>query len=210
MSDSLKRFVKESWLLVAASLVCGLLLAAADAALGPRIEMNKAAKLTNLAVGLLPDARTFAPLSEPVEIKALDGRIESAVVFKAMADNTVVGWVFKVVGSGFADKVELVAAVDAPFQKIAGYDVLSSSETVNFGDQIKTAYYRDQFAGAPADRLALVGPGAAKPEDIDPTIVAISGATISSEAVVQAMNHYLPQFKEQLEKKGLIGNGSNP
>jgi len=24
------------------------------------------------------------------------------------------------------------------------------------------------------------------------------------------MNHYLPQIKEQLQQKGLIGNGSNP
>ncbi|MEN6427660.1 MAG: FMN-binding protein [Phycisphaerales bacterium] len=207
--DSLRRFVQESWLLVTASLVCGVLLAATNAALGPRIELNKAAKLTNLAVGLLPQAKTFVPL-DPVEIKALDGRAESAVVFKAMADDKVVGWVFKVVGSGFADKIELVAAVDASFQKIAGYDVLTSSETVGFGDQIKDAYYRNQFAGAPTDRFTLVGTGAAKSQDIDSTIVAISGATISSTAVVQAMNHYLPQFKEQLQKKGLIGNGSNP
>jgi len=207
--DSLKHFGRESWLLISASLVCGLLLAVANAALGPRIELNKAAKLTNLAVGLLPDAKTFAPL-DPVEIRALDGRTEPAAVFKAMTDNKVVGWVFKAVGAGFADKIELVVAVDASFQKIAGYDVLSSSETVNFGDQIKDAYYRAQFTGAPVGRLTLVSPGTAKPEDIDSSIVAISGATISSTAVVQAMNYYLPQFKEQLEKKGLIGNGSNP
>lgn len=209
MLHSLKRFVQESWLLIASSLVCGLLLAAANAALGPKIELNKAAKLTNLAVGLLPEAKTFVPL-DPVEIKALDGRPESAVVFKAVADDNLVGWVFKIVGSGFADKIELVAAVDASFQKLAGYDVLTSSETVGFGDQIKDTYYRTQFVGAPTDPFSLVGTGAAKPEDIDSTIVAISGATISSTAVVQAMNHYLPQFKEQLEKKGLIGNGSNP
>ncbi|MBP7051387.1 MAG: FMN-binding protein [Phycisphaerae bacterium] len=209
MLDSLKRFVRESWLLVAASLVCGLLLAAADAALGPRIELNKAAKLTNLAAGLLPETKSFVPL-DPVEIKTLDGKMESAIVFKALADDKVVGWVFKAVGSGFADKIELVAAVDASFQKIAGYDVISSNETVGFGDQIKDTYYRNQFVGAPTERFSLVGSGAAKPEQIDSTIVAISGATISSTAVVQAMNHYVPQFKEQLEKKGLIGNGSNP
>ncbi|HNS21283.1 MAG TPA: FMN-binding protein [Sedimentisphaerales bacterium] len=209
MLDNLKRFVRESWLLVAASLVCGVLLAATNAAVGPRIELNKAAKLTNLAVGLLPEAKTFAPL-DPVEIQGLDGKTEKAVVFKAVADDKVVGWVFKVVGSGFADKIELVAAVDASFQKIAGYDVMTSSETVNFGDQIKEAYYRNQFVGAPTERFNLVGTGTAKPELIDSTIVAISGATISSAAVVQAMNYYVPQFKEQLEKKGLIGNGSNP
>jgi len=208
--DSLRRFLQESWLLVTAAFGCGLLLAATNAALSPRIEMNKTTKLTALAAHLLPEAKTFVPLREPVEIQTLDGKTESAVVFRATADDKTVGWVFKVVGSGFADKIELVTAVDAAFQKLAGYDVIASSETPGFGDQIKDTYYRSQFAGAPAGRFSLVGAGAANPQEIDSTIVAISGATISSTGVVQAMNHYLPQFKEQLQQKGLIGNGSNP
>jgi len=208
--DSLKIFIRESWLLVTAALLCGLLLAATNAALGPRIEMNKTLKLTSLAAGLLPEAKSFAPLPEPVEVKGLDGKLESAVVFKATADDKVVGWVFKVTGSGFADKIDLVVAVDASFSKLAGYDVVASSETPGFGDQIKDAYYRSQFMGAPAGKFTLVGAGTANPAVIDSTIVAISGATISSTAVVQAMNHFLPQFKEQLQQKGLIANGSNP
>jgi len=40
--------------------------------------------------------------------------------------------------------------------------------------------------------------------------VAISGATVSSTAVVAAMNLYLPQIKEQLQQKGLIGHGNQP
>ena len=210
MLDSLKRFLQESWLLVTSALVCGLLLAATNAALSPRIEMNKTTKLTSLAATLLPEAQTFVPLPEPVEVKGLDGRMESALVLKAMAGDKIVGWVFKVVGSGFADKIELVTAADASFQKLAGYDVVASNETPGFGDQIKDAYYRGQFAGAPAAPFSLVGLGGANPQNADSTIVAISGATISSTAVVQAMNHYLPQFKEQLQQKGLIGNGSNP
>jgi electron transport complex protein RnfG len=208
--DSLKRFLQESWLLVGSALVCGLLLAATNAALSPRIEMNKSAKLTSLAAGLLPEAKTFAPVSEPVEVQGLDGRAESALVLKAMADDKIVGWVFRVVGSGFADRIELVTAVDASFERLAGYDVVASNETPGFGDQIKEPYYRGQFVGAPVGQFSLVGLGAAQPQEIDSTIVAISGATISSSAVVQAMNHYLPQFKEQLQQKGLIGNGSNP
>ncbi len=210
MLDSLTRFVRESWLLVVASVLCGLLLAATNAALGPRIEVNKALKLTSLAGGLLPSAQAFVPLSSPVEVKGLDGKTESAAVFKATTDDQTVGWVFKVVGSGFADKIELVVAVDASFSRLAGYDVVSSSETPGFGDQIKDAYYRNQFTGAPVGQFSLVGLGAANEQDIDSTIVAISGATISSTAVVQAMNHYLMQLKDQLQQKGLIGHGSNP
>jgi len=208
--DNVKIFVRESWLLVTAALLCGLLLAATNAALGPRIEMNKTLKLTNLAADLLPEAKSFAPLSEPIEVKGLDGKPETAVIFKAIDGDKLVGWAFKVTGSGFADKIDLVVGADASFSKLTGYDVVASSETPGFGDQIKDSYYRSQFAGAPAGKFSLVGTGAASPTNIDSTIVAISGATISSTAVVQAMNHYLPQLKEQLQQKGLIAHGSNP
>ncbi len=208
MLPSLKRFVQESWLLIAGSFVCGLLLAATNAALATRIELNKIMKLTKLAEILLPQARTFAPVQEPLEVKALDGRMDPATVFKALADDRVVGWVFKVVGSGFADKIELVVAADASFQKLAGFDVLASNETPGFGSRINEPFFRDQFVGAPVAPFTLVTTG--NREQIDSTIVAISGATVSSTAVVEAMNHYLPQIKEQLQQKGLSDDGNQP
>jgi electron transport complex protein RnfG len=205
---SFKRFVQESWLLIVGSFVCGLLLAATNAALATKIEQNKVRKLTSLAQTLLPEAGKFVPVQEPLEVKALDGRMEPATVFKALADDRVVGWVFKVVGSGFAGKIELVVAADASFQKLAGFNVLVSNETPGFGSQIKEPSFRNQFAGAPVAPFTLVKTG--NREQIDSTIVAISGATVSSTAVVDAMNHYLPQIKEQLQQKGLIGNGNQP
>jgi electron transport complex protein RnfG len=205
---SLKRFLQESWLLIASSFLFGLLIAAADAALAPRIEQNKVAKFTSMAGGLLTQAQEFVPLPEPIQVKAKDGRPEELTVYQAMAGSRTIGWVFRVTGYGFADKIELVVAVDDKFQTIAGYDVLFSNETPNFGDQIKGAYFRNQFAGAPAGPLVLANAGT--PTKIDSTIVAITGATISSTAVVAAFNHYLPQVKEQLQQKGLIGHGNEP
>ncbi len=208
MLPNLKRFFQESWLLIAGSFVCGLLLAATNAALSQRIELNKIMKLTGLAKTLLPEAGTFTPVQEPLEVKSPSGRTEPATVYKALADNRVVGWVFRVVGSGFADKIELVVAADASFQKLAGFDVLTSNETPGFGSQIKEPLFRDQFVGAPVAPFTLAKTG--NREQIDATIVAISGATVSSTAVVEAMNHYLPRIKEQLQQKGLIGNGNQP
>ena len=83
--------------------------------------------------------------------------------------------------------------------------MLSSNETPGFGDQIKLDYYRDQFKDAPATKLELVKTGNA--ERIDSEIVAITGATISSQAVVDILNNYIGQVKKQLSAKGLIGDG---
>lgn len=202
---SIKRFFEQSWLLIVASFFFGLLIAITNVALSPRIERNKTSKLYELASGLLPNATGFTAVTESIEIKALDGKSQELTVYQAAANNQTIGWVFQVIGSGFADKIELVVAVDAAFETLAGFDVLSSNETPGFGDRIKDSYYRDQFKGAPTEGLTLVKTG--DPETIDSEIVAISGATVSSAAVVRAIDHYLPQVKSQLQKKGLIGNG---
>ncbi len=203
---SIKHFFEQSWLLIVASFFFGLLIAITNAALSPRIEQNKSDKLNKLASGLLPDATAFTPIKEDIEIKALDGKQQRITVYRATANKETVGWIFPVVGSGFADKIELVVGVDGAFKTMAGFDVLSSNETPGFGDQIKGSYYRDQFKGAPADKLTLVKTG--DPATIDSQIVAISGATVSSTAVVTALDHYLPQVKTQLQQKGLISNGN--
>ena len=100
---------------------------------------------------------------------------------------------------------EVVVAVDARFETIAGFDVLSSTETPGIGDAIEDPNgYRSQFKGAPATELSLVSAG--DRSAIDAQIIAVSGATYSSAAVVTGINHYLPQVKAQLQQEGLIDN----
>ena len=202
----IKHFIQQSWLLIVASFFFGLLIAVTNAALSPRIEQNKINKRNRLVGVLLPEAKDFILLDKEIEIESLRGKKEKIEVFRAMSEEgECVGWSFNAAGSGFADKIELVVAVDKDFEKLAGFNVLSSNETPGFGDQIKYDYYRDQFAGAPAEELKLVTSG--DPKKIDAEIVAISGATVSSEAVVEIINNFLTQIKEQMQKKGLIGNG---
>ena len=200
----IKHFIQQSWLLIVASFFFGLLIAVTNASLSPRIEQNKINKRNRLVGALLPEAQDFV-LDTEIEIESLRGKKEKIEVYRAMSEEgECVGWSFNAAGSGFADKIELVVAVDKDFEKLAGFDVLSSNETPGFGDQIKYDYYRDQFAGAPAEELELVTSG--EPKNIDAEIVAISGATVSSEAVVEIINNFLTQIKKQMQQKGQIGN----
>ena len=199
----IKHFIQQSWLLIVASFFFGLLIAVANATLSEKIEQNKINKLNRLTRALLPEAENFE-LDTEIEIESARGKKETVKVYKAVSGDECVGWSFNAAGSGFQDKIELVVAVDKDFEKIAGFDVLASNETPNFGDQIKYDYYRDQFKGAPAEELKLVTSG--DPKKIDAEIVAISGATVSSEAVVEIINNFLTQIKKQMQQKGLIGN----
>jgi len=201
----LKYFIQQSWLLIVSSFCFGLLIAATNAALSPRIEQNKIDKLNRLAGALLPKAEHFVPLDTKIEIASLRGKKEKVQVYKAVTETgECVGWNFNAAGPGFQDKIELVIAVDKDFLKLAGFGVLASNETPGFGDQIKDGYFRNQFKAAPVGELKLAKTGdSAK---IDSEIVAITGATVSSEAVVDIINNSLTQIKDQMHKQGLIGD----
>jgi electron transport complex protein RnfG len=201
----IKHFIQQSWLLIISSFCFGLLIAITNAAWAPRIEQNKIDKLNRLMGGLLPKATEFE-LETEFEIESAKGKKAKSTVYRAVSDaGKCAGWVFNASGSGFADKIELVVAVDKDFEKIAGFDCLASNETPGFGDRIKLPWYRNQFTGVPAEELKLVKTGDA--EKIDSKIVAVTGATVSSEAVVEIINNSITQIKDQMQKEGLIGNG---
>ena len=202
----IKYFFQQSWLLIVASCVFGLCLAVTNAKLRPRIIQNEIDKFNRLAGAMITDANSFEIVLEDAEIISAKGKIIKTDIQKAIsADGQCVGWAFVCEGAGFADKIKLVLTFDAEFKKLAGFGVLFSNETPGFGDKIKTDYYRNQFAGAPVAELILSKFGDDK--KIDAEIIAISGATVSSEAVVQILNNYIEQVKTKLQAESLIDNG---
>jgi len=205
LAKTIRHFIQQSWLLIVSSFFFGLLLAVTNAAWSPRIEQNKIDKLNKLMSGMLTTATEFELAFEDAQIDTGKGKVVKINIYKALGENgNVVGWAFNCSGSGFADKIELVVTLDADAKKLDGYDVLSSNETPGFGDRIKFNYYRDQFIGAPAEKLTLTK--TENPKLIDKDIVAITGATVSSEAVITTINSYIEPVTDLLQEKGLISN----
>ena len=201
----IKHFIQQSWLLIVAAFCFGLLIAVTNAALSPRIEQNEKDKLNNLMKGLIIKADSFEVVIEKAEIPDAKGKITKTDIYQASnTQGDALGFAFVASGAGFADKIKLVIALDVTFEKFLGYKVLSSNETPGFGDKIKESFLGDQFKAAPAGKLQLARTGNA--QKIDAQIVAISGATVSSEAVVGIFNTYTDKVKKQLQMKGLISN----
>lgn len=207
----IKHFFEQSWLLIVASFCFGLLIAGTNYALSDRIERNRTEKLYSRTGELLnkfnamsdvslPKAERFEEFAE-IEIMSIRGKKQVVMVVRALSADgeNVVGWSIIASGSGFADRIELVVAVDKDFEKLAGYDVLASNETPGFGDKIKEDYLREQFVGAPAGELKFVATGDVREKDSK--IVGITGATISSEAVVEIISNSITQIKEKMRKK---------
>lgn len=207
MSNKLALFWRQSWLLMFASAFFGGLLALTNAAWSPRIEQNQKAKFDTLAggaQGLLAAASKFETMPDTISVIA--GSTTYPVELKKGLDASggCVGWVFQIEAAGFADKIKMVVATDAAFEKLIGFDVLTCSETPGFGDKImiKGGFYQAQFQGAPAGELSLIKMGDDK--KIDAEIVAITGATVTSRAVVNAFNTFVPAVKEAAKQKGYI------
>ena len=204
--NKIKYFFQQSWLLIIASCVFGLGLAVTNAQLRPRIIQNEIDKFNRLAGSMLTGANSFTIAIEDAEIISAKGKKVQTNIQKVLSDDgRCAGWAFVCEGAGFQDKIKVVLTVDSEFKKLCGFGVLFSNETPGFGDKIKNDYYRNQFIGAPIAELILSKSGDDK--KIDAEIIAITGATVSSEAVVQILNNYIEQVKTKLLAKGLIDNG---
>jgi len=200
----IKYFIKQSWLLIVSAFFFGLLIAVTNAALIEKINANSANKVNSKLKAMIPQAVDF-PKQDSITIKSQQQKDMQIDLYKAVAQNQCQGWAFKASGAGFADKIELIVTVDQDFKKMIGFSVLASNETPGFGDRITNSYYRDQFVGASAEKLNLVKTG--NPDQIDSDIVAISGATISSQAVVDIINNTMLQLKTIMLEKGMIQDG---
>jgi electron transport complex protein RnfG len=209
--NKIKNFIEQSWLLIVASFAFGLLIAVADASLEARIKQNEKDKLDSLMKSLIPDAKDFKLVISQVQIQGEP----PTDIYEATGNNGVVsGFAFVGEGSGFADTIKLVIGLNKTGEKFLGFKVLYSNETPGFGSKIaidnpnSNLDFEDQFKDAPAEKVELIKSG--KPSvirKIDDQIVAISGATVSSDAVVNIFNTYTEQIKKQLEQKGLINDG---
>jgi len=202
----IKHFIKQSWLLIVSAFVFGLLIAVTNAALSGRITGNEEDELNNLMRSLIVDAKDFEKVIKEAQIPGGKGKVNQTDIYRAIGSgNRNVGFAFVAVGAGFADKIKLVIAVDGDCERFFGFKVLSSNETPGFGSRIKEDEFGGQFRGVPTSVLEVVKTGDV--EKIDSQIVAISGATVSSEAVVKIFNTYIGEIKRQLQEKGLISNG---
>ncbi len=206
MGKHIKFFFEQSWLLLVASVFFGICLAGLNAWWEPKIIANEIKKFNDLAGAMIADANDFtvAVEKEDLEIDIGKGKTVATEIKKAVdGDGNIVGWAFVCQGSGFADKIKLVVVVDKQFEELRGFGVLSSNETPGFGDKLKTEdFFRNQFIGAPAEDFTLSKVGDDK--KIDSEIVAITGATVTSESVVKILNNFISQVKTRMKEKGLI------
>jgi electron transport complex protein RnfG len=141
---------------------------------------------------VLPQASEFRELNIEEHIDLHPLILE---VHEGTANGERKGYTFRVISEGFAE-IELYVGIDAK-DRISGVNVVYQRETPGLGTRATAVSYTGQFTGLSAQNvfdLVKVTPG-------DNEIQAVSGATVSSRAVVDAVNAAI-EFHALLQREG--------
>ena len=170
----------------------------------PTITANKARELREAVFKVLPGVTRMQALVYR------DGRImavpepqkDEPVVYGGYDEQgDFVGYAMPGAGPGFQDTIALLYGYLPGDKQVVGMEILESRETPGLGDKIyKDAAFVAEFSALSVDpEIVAVKKGTgSQPNQVD----AITGATISSKAVVRIINETHAAWTEQLPAPG--------
>ncbi len=192
--------VRLTLTLAIAGIIAGAALASVYEITRPIIEANNQRALRRAVLAVVPGSEQVQPLAyRDGQLIAVERAADTTdpVVYGAYSDSgRFVGYAVDAEGPGFQDTIHLLFGYDPDTRTITGMHVLESRETPGLGDRI----YKDPQFVAQFEVLAvepdvvLVKGGATADNEVD----VITGATISSKAVVNIINGGNAQWLDRL------------
>jgi len=149
----------------------------------PRIEVNRERALRVAIFEVLPGAETHETIVK-----------EGKTIYKGFdSSGRLIGYAFTGNGPGYQGTIEVMIGVDPELQKTKGIEILESVETPGLGAKITERLFRDKFRGLVIRPLIelIKGKSPEKPNQIQ----AITGATISSQAVIDILNKTIKEIR---------------
>jgi electron transport complex protein RnfG len=184
--------IKMILVLTLITILSGAVLSTWDGYTRPKVEQHKLEALKAAIAEVLPaydDYREINAGGITLYIAQTGGSVNPA------------GIAFEAVGNGFQGKVSMMVGVDSLFTSIIGLKVLEQLKTPGLGTKIVTdptnkqnpSWFTDQFKTIPtAMEIEVVKNQKPSKEN---EIQAITGATISSKAVVKIINNAMQNAK---------------
>ncbi len=201
------RIPRQAVNLLVITAVAGFGLAGVYSITKDKIEEQKLQASAASYKEVLPEAENFS-YNEDIKaaVDALDGQpydtaaygrtfINDVVVGEA-ADGSVVGYVFDVSSAdGFDGTITLALGMQAD-GTLTGISFTELNETAGMGMRADEPEFKDQFAGKNADQLVLIKSGGASGDN---EINSVSGASVTSTAVLNAVNTALAFYAENVQ-----------
>lgn len=161
--------IKMVLVLVAVSIVSAIALTIVYEFTYPIILENKLGELKSSLESVIPNADLF----EEIDMDYLNTHITKS--YKALESNQIVGYAFLLETPGYQGNIKLLVGTDK--NEILNVVILEHTETPGLGSRITDEQFTGQFKGS---------------EEFD----AITGATVSSNAVINAVNEVKDYIKK--------------
>jgi electron transport complex protein RnfG len=113
-------------------------------------------------------------------------------IFPAKKDGKCFAVAFQVEGQGYHGQMGIMMGIDVKTDHLTGIRIMTHTETPGLGARVTEPSFYDQFSGLGVGGVALTTKGG--------KIDAVSGASISSQGVVDAVKTGLALFERNKEK----------
>lgn len=195
----MKSMIKNTLILTAITLVAGVLLGFVYEITKEPIAMAQETAKKEAYQNVMSDADTFDVMTleeyQNVEGTSVDEAVE------AKEEDTLKGYIITATSkNGYGGDIQIVVGVSLEGM-VTGVEILSISETAGLGMNAQKEEFREQYVGKSIDAhgYKVTKSDAAAENEID----AISGATVTSNAVTDAVNVALSYYYN------VIGGGAN-
>lgn len=188
----MKESIKLGLLLFIIAAICAGLLGVINRTTTPVIAQNKFDSEQEAMRMLVNEAESFVKL-ENIESEDIEE------IHLAQVDEKTIGTIVKVMPNGYGGEITVLIGFDLE-GKVQGVKILSHTETPGFGANAVKPNFIDQFLQKlPPLKVVKTPPG-------DDEIAAITGATITSDAIVKGVNQAAEYVKTHHETLQMGGN----
>ncbi len=180
--------------LTSIGLLSGSFLATVGHLTRERIALNKQREREKAIIQVVPGTVSSQKLYEARDLSVYGGKDE---------EGNIVGFAIQASGIGFQDKITLMLGTNTSLKKIIRLAILDQKETPGLGAKIADSEFFLQYWENRdiSGTITLHKPAVSSPEELLPTEVnTITGATISSEAVLSIVNTSLEQVREIIKE----------
>jgi Na+-translocating ferredoxin:NAD+ oxidoreductase subunit G len=184
-----------------AGAVAGLLIVLVYDVTLPTVQANRAARLETAIRQVLPGTTNYDTLFlvggalTPTLPAGADARKIEKVYAGRDTGGALVGYAIPASDPGFQDAIDVIFGYDPARPGTLGLAVLGSRETPGLGDKIEAPEWLAQFEDARTPLAPVKAGTSTRPEDVD----MITGATISSRTVINAINKAVARWSPLVE-----------
>ncbi|MDY0234694.1 MAG: RnfABCDGE type electron transport complex subunit G [Gudongella sp.] len=190
----MKETIKLGLVLLLVTAIAGGVLAGVNGVTSPVIAEMERVKSFGALLEIFPEANDFIEVEAGVldQIKTTNPSIFEA--YKAVKDDEELGYALKTLTGGYGGDITTLIGIKKD-GTIAGLRVLVMSETKGLGARIvDDLEFRDSFV----DKNALASLNPVKEPSADDEVLLLSGATVSTKAVLKGVNDAIDAYVNYL------------